>query len=160
MHTMPIANDWASVISLVVSIILTIAVFILSTIYSNKAELREKKYNTVTFASNQFNIIDTAMSEKISVEGFNTDFSYKYIDGNQKIEGYVYKILNSYATIGSASRHDLVDNEVIANLRKDAIISTWNDYKPYIKDYRKEKNKKDAWKDVEYLAVKMADIGS
>ena len=154
---LPFANDRISIVSLSISILLTILVFVLSVHFNNKAEERSKKYNTLSFASTQFNIVDEAIAQKIALEGLTTDFTYKYIDANKKVEGKVFKILNTYATIGLALRHNLISVGVVSSLRKSAISSTWNDYESYIKEYRTIRNSPDAWVDFEFLATKMAN---
>lgn len=152
-HNMPLANDWTSVASLFITSVLAVAIFLLSTRFNKKAEERARKYNTINFVSEHFNIIDDAISQKIAAEGETTSYEYSYINDNKNIEGFVFKMLNAYAAIGAATRHNLIDVNIVADLRRDAILTTWENYKGYIKKYRKTGPKKEeAWIDVEWLA--------
>lgn len=157
---MKIASDWLSVLSLVVSIILTISIFYLSNQYSSQTEINKKKQYTVIWANDLFYRIDKAVAEKILLEktnelGLVPLQNLSYISSNKEIESLVNIILNQYSALGRAAAEDLVNIDQIRSLRSDAIINTWEFYKLYITEYRKDH--KDAWQDFEIIYNEMAN---
>lgn len=148
---MKFASDLMSVISLIVSVVLTISLFIIARMISKKSDKQNKQYYTVSWANDLFYRIDKAIAKKIEIEGTIVPAqTLEYISNNKPIESLVFVILNQYSALGRAVKDDLVDIESIRNLRGNAIVQTWDFYKAYILEYRKKIDNV-SWTDFEYL---------
>lgn len=161
------ASDWISIVSLLITIALTISIYVLSEENRKQAEsraannnieaeLREKKYNTIRFASDFFFLIDEANSrlEEIrSKEGFKS-FDCSYIE-ETSYEPVVIKILNLYERVAIASENGYIDFEIVNTLRGQGIVEEFCKYKEFI-DCRRES--KPLWMNFEALAKRIDSI--
>jgi hypothetical protein len=164
---MKIANDYISIISLIVSIILTVSIYSLSkknhdnskliqTENQVKADARSKKYNTVTFASEHFLRVDNLVSELIELNRDLNNPTFEEIREDSELFGVVLKILNTYSSVGTAGKSELIDMKIVADMRRTSIKDTWTKYKNFIISYRSSsKDNHDAWIDFEWLATEM-----
>ena len=145
-------SNLISITSLIVSSIIAVSLFCISSDLSNQEMKREVKYYTYVWAGEVFDRIDKAVAEKIQIEGKDKIplQNYEYISNRGNIESLVFTILNQYATLGGAVREGLVDMDVILDLRQTDITHTWNLYKNYILEYR-DKKKIQTWEGLEYL---------
>ncbi len=166
-------NDWdkgeiISAMSLIVALFLTAGIYQLDKNAEKRkqeqelqAEALQKKYSTLTWANSCFIEIDKAVGEKAMLEKQNIKkpiYDYKTISELKYLIKPVFMVLNQYSAIGTAWENNLLDLEVVKQLRGDAILKTWNQYEAYIAEYRiKEKTDVDdsasnAWVSFENLA--------
>ena len=73
-------------------------------------------------------------------------FTYEYISNNNKIEGFVFQILNEYTSLCIGGNDGIIDNDVIYSLRGVALEQTWDQYDDFIKEYRYKNCDDEAWK--------------
>ena len=118
-----------------------------------------KKIKTLEIVNEMNREISDIVFEKIQLDENNcvkmqlenncvTDefhFNYQYIKGNTDVERLVYALLNEYAYLCLGGNKDLFDNNIIKQLRGNALNRTWNDYSEYMKQHRRLPGREDAW---------------
>lgn len=93
------------------------------------------------------------ISEKMSLDEKNCKpdnsrdrnrFSYSYISNHSKVEGLVFRLLNEYDYVCLGGNAELFNDEIINQIRGNALSKTWKQYGKYIDEYR-EKKDSEAW---------------
>lgn len=90
--------------------------------------------------------------------GIGTDkaFTYSYIANTPAVRGIVFGILNEYEAICLAVNQNLLSASIVWAMRGDALIATFNDYKPFIHEHRnKESKNARAWTECTDLVDKL-----
>ena len=148
------ASDYMSIISVVVSSLIAIGIFLLSDKISEKNSSLQKAQNTVVWANDLFYRIDNAIGEKIKIErqkGLHECLTFDCINTHKEVETRVFIILNQYSALGYAASRDLVEISRVSDIRGNAIKVAWEDYHDYITEFRNKQHSPNAWEDFENL---------
>jgi hypothetical protein len=91
------------------------------------------------------------VSQKIQLDDkkqkYETErFEYEYISQNADVESVVFKLLNGYDYVCLGGNKNLFNNNIMKDMRGDALKSTWEQYKSYIDTYRNQQ-KTNAWRE-------------
>ena len=108
--------------------------------------------NTITFVdslNDTINNVNYRILEKLGRE--KQQFTYDTITNDVELERDVFALLNDNEGFSYAILNKIISRNISLDLRRDALLTTWDRYEQYILEYRKRRNLPDAWIRLESL---------
>ena len=140
------------VIAMILGTLTVIAAFLIPLAIDNSSN----KSSTITYVNALNNTISPAIYKIFITLGTDKNaFTYETISNDIELERNVFSLLNAYELFAYAILNDVLNEEIALNLKRDALLQTWDRYEKYILEYRKKRASPEAWNQLELLANKI-----